>query len=447
MLISHKHTQLVLTRMDFIGSIQHLIITREGTCTAEVIRSGCPHVASPHFPRPEPTPALRTTGSPTDKPRLPQGSQRRRSLSGCSSLFPESGVFQVLSQPPWVCAPSAPTGRQHLPLPPQEEQAGAPLRLRQPLLPLHCGPRAAPGTVASLPATLPNGRKPKAWFPEAVPSHTAAASDRVPVVQPLMQGQHRPVSCEALDKGHKVLCRQTSWRWQAACPYGCLHSGSSLWLTEIHPMTESQLAWRKHVSNAVTLTRVNLSWRTRLLPHQTSGEHLLGGRLQSPPQGGATPRWSWETGGTQPRPSQQGHRAVCLAAFPAPAGRRLQQEPGFPRMQPCAWAHSTSSCNSCLCRAWSRLTTVWWTASSPSMSSSRSSIRMAVRMLFWGHRESLPECHACDAGPPTPHTYTHTPPPPEHSLQGAAFQTDLAGWKLWPWLRYSARCLQGLSTN
>lgn len=25
-LISHKHTQLVLTRMDFIGSIQHLIL-------------------------------------------------------------------------------------------------------------------------------------------------------------------------------------------------------------------------------------------------------------------------------------------------------------------------------------------------------------------------------------------------------------------------------------
>lgn len=117
-LISHKHTQLVLTRMDFIGSIQHLIITREATCTAEAIRSGCPHVVSPHFPRPEPTPALRTTGSPTDKPRLPQGSQGRRSLSGCSSLFPESGVFQVLSQPPlglctlnshWTPAPATST--------------------------------------------------------------------------------------------------------------------------------------------------------------------------------------------------------------------------------------------------------------------------------------------------------------------------------------------------
>ena len=76
-LISHKHTQLVLTRMDFIGSIQHLIITREGTCMAEAIRSGCPHMASPHFSRPEPTPALRTAGGPTDEPRLPRGSQGR----------------------------------------------------------------------------------------------------------------------------------------------------------------------------------------------------------------------------------------------------------------------------------------------------------------------------------------------------------------------------------
>lgn len=44
------------------------------------------------------------------------------------------------------------------------------------------------------------------------------------------------------------------------------------------------------------------------------------------------------------------------------------------------------SCSSCLCRACSLLTTVWCTASSPSVSKSRSSRRMAVRTLFWGHR-------------------------------------------------------------
>lgn len=117
---------------------------------------------------------------------------------------------------------------------------------------------------------------------------------------------------------------------------------------------------------------------------------------------------------------------------------QVREDTGLQCRVPLTWGHSMSSCNSRLCRAWSRLTTVWWTASSPSMSSSRSSIRMAIRILFWGHRESLPERHACDAGPPTPHTS------PEHSLQGAAFQTDPGGWKPWPWLGYSTRHLQGL---
>lgn len=40
------------------------------------------------------------------------------------------------------------------------------------------------------------------------------------------------------------------------------------------------------------------------------------------------------------------------------------------------------SCSSCLCRACSRLTTVWCTASSPSVSRSCSSSRMAARTLF-----------------------------------------------------------------
>lgn len=89
--------------------------------------------------------------------------------------------------------------------------------------------------------------------------------------------------------------------------------------------------------------------------------------------------------------------------------------------------HSMASCSSCLCRAWSRLTTRWWTASSPSLSSSRSSRRTAVRTLFWGHRESLGEQHACEAGrPPTPR---HTRTSREQSLQ----EGGLAGnrWRLW----------------
>lgn len=77
-------------------------------------------------------------------------------------------------------------------------------------------------------------------------------------------------------------------------------------------------------------------------------------------------------------------------------------------------SHSMASCSSCFCRAWSRLTTRWWTASSPSLSSSRSSRRTAVRTLFWGHRESLGEHRACEAGPPTPQ---HMRTSREHSLQ------------------------------
>ena len=147
-LISHKHTQLVLTRMDFIGSIQHLIITREGTCTAEAIRSGCPHMASPHFPRPEPTPSLRTTGGPTDEPRLPRGSQGRRASVGAAPSSQSQGSSRCSASPPWVCAPpashwmpvpttSAParTGRHSLKAqmaPPPTVAPGQPLGLRLP---------------------------------------------------------------------------------------------------------------------------------------------------------------------------------------------------------------------------------------------------------------------------------------------------------------------------
>lgn len=205
------------------------------------------------------------------------------SLSGCSSLFPESGVFQVLSQLPlglwtlrshWTPVPvtstPARTGRHSL----TGQTAPPPTALWPQDSPWV---RGFPTSNASPPAMLPNRRKPKAWFPEAVSSHAAAASDWVPVVQPLMQGQHRPLHhVGLLTMDTKCLADKISWRRQVACPYSCLHSGSSLRLTEIHPVTKSQLAWRKHVSNALTLTRVNLSWRTRLLPHQTSGKHLLG---------------------------------------------------------------------------------------------------------------------------------------------------------------------------
>lgn len=77
----------------------------------------------------------------------------------------------------------------------------------------HCGPRTAPGTAASPPVMLPNGRKPKAWFPEAVPFHAAAASDQLPVIQPLMQGQHRPVPCGGSQQG-------TQSALQTKCPGG-----------------------------------------------------------------------------------------------------------------------------------------------------------------------------------------------------------------------------------
>lgn len=53
-----------------------------------------------------------------------------------------------------------------------------------------------------------------------------------------------------------------------------------------------------------------------------------------------------------------------------------------------AWlcgGHSVSSCSSCLRGACSRLPTACWTAASPSVSSSRSSSRMAVS-TFWGRR-------------------------------------------------------------
>ena len=98
-LISHKHTQLVLIRMDFIESIQHLIITREGTCTAVAICSGCPHVASPHCPSPEPIPALRTTGAPQMNHTFP-GAPRGDEPQWVQLPLPGVRGLQVLSQPP-----------------------------------------------------------------------------------------------------------------------------------------------------------------------------------------------------------------------------------------------------------------------------------------------------------------------------------------------------------
>lgn len=104
-------------------------------------------------------------------------------------------------------------------------------------------------------------------------------------------------------------------------------------------------------------------------------------------------------------------RAEAAAVTPTLPG--VREDAGLQLGVP-ADSHSMASCSSCFCRAWSRLTTRWWTASSPSLSSSRSSRRTAVRTLFWGHRESLGEHYACDAGPPTPR---HMRTSREHSLQ------------------------------
>lgn len=98
----------------------------------------------------------------------------------------------------------------------------------------------------------------------------------------------------------------------------------------------------------------------------------------APPGGPELPEtWPacWDSAGVPWRPWLWQGPHISQALGHGVKGRRLGSSVPTDR-------HSTSSCSSSLCRAWSRPTTVCRTASSPSASSSRSSSRTALSTLF-----------------------------------------------------------------
>lgn len=163
MLISHKHTQLVLTTWTLLGA-SNIFNYKRSHVHSRGHPLWLPHGRVPHFPRPEPTSALRTTGSPTQinhaSLRLLQGD----CLSGCSAPLPRVRAFPgACSQPLGSVHPQLPLDASTCHFHPRKSPGRCSLTAQTAPPPLHCGPRTAPGTAAS-PASnaSPTEENPKA---------------------------------------------------------------------------------------------------------------------------------------------------------------------------------------------------------------------------------------------------------------------------------------------